>query len=228
MARKRTKKLEVKDGVRIPFERKKFRLSFTERVLGSLPSSDEVFLKYVVPKLDKDTRVKEFPELKEELVKEELKTLKRKVDDEEVEEERDSMLTIFHKMDGGIYLLDYQIKGFLKNSGNVLKDILGIRALRSKIDNFVFVYPRYIKIANEPDGIFVRSLRAQTAQGPRICVAGSEYVEPPCPIEIEIELLPHKEVKWETIYALLDYGSRLGIGQFRNGSFGRFTWEEIK
>jgi len=226
MARRKTKKKEQKDGPRIPFERKKFRLSFTERVLGSLPSSDEVFLKYIAPNLDKDTRVKEFPELKEELIKEELQTLKR--DKKEDEDERESMLTIFHKKDDGIYLLDYQVKGFIKNSGNVLKDILGIRALRSKIDNFVFVYPRYIKIADKPDGIYVRSLRAQTAQGPRICIAGSEYVEPPCPIEIEIELLPHKEVKWQIIYALLDYGSRLGIGQFRNGSFGRFTWEEIK
>lgn len=200
-------------GLRFPTQQKKFKLSFTERLLGMSPSSQEVYSKFII---ERKAPNPDAPE-----VKEELETISES-------DEKDQLVTIFHRDVEGCYLIDYQVKGFLKNAGNVLKDILKIKALRSKIDNFVFVFPRYIWVAEKPDGIFARSLRAQTAQGPRITIARSEFIEPPCPIEITIELLPHPQIKWKTIYTLLDYGSRVGIGQFRNGSFGRFTWEELK
>jgi hypothetical protein len=36
---------------------------------------------------------------------------------------------------------------------------------------------------------------------------------------------PHKEITRKVIESLLEYGAYMGFGQFRNGSFGRFTFE---
>lgn len=43
--------------------------------------------------------------------------------------------------------------------------------------------------------------------------------------EFEIELLGGVTV--ENMREWLDYGRRRGIGQWRNGRYGTFTWQEI-
>jgi len=194
----------------IQSEQKKVRLTFQERLLGTAPANNN-YRKYVIEKAP----VPDDPEVLDEL-------------ETAPKSDEDTLITGFHRDADGIYLLDYQVKGFFKEAGNILKDILKIRALRSKLDNFFFVFPRYIWLAEKPDGIFTRPIRAQTPRGPRICLGHSEYLNPPVSIEITLDLLPHKELTWDVIYTLLDYGSRKGIGQFRNGSFGRFTWEQIQ
>ena len=115
------------------------------------------------------------------------------------------------------------IKGFLKNAGNVLKDEIKIKAFRSKIDDFVFIKPRRIYLGQEnPDGIVERPLRAMTMQGPRVTLARSDYVTEGKELDFEILLLPHKEVSVDTIKTLLKHGELMGLGQFRNGGYGRF------
>ncbi len=193
----------------IPSEQKKIKITFTERLLGTAPAKDS-YKKYIID----NAPVPDDPEIIDEL--------------ETAPEAKDGeLITGFHRDPDGIYLLDYQVKGFFKEAGNILKDILKIRALKSKLDNFLFVYPRYIWLAEKPDGIFTRPIRAQTPRGPRICLGHSEYLNPPVSVEIVVDLLPHKEITWKTVYTILDYGKMKGIGQFRNGSFGRFVWEEI-
>ena len=100
--------------------------------------------------------------------------------------------------------------------------------MRSKIDNYVFVFPRRVYLGKtKPDGTFERPLRAQTMQGPRITLARSDFIGARSQFEFEIKIVKHKEITEDTIKSLLDYGQYMGFGQFRNGSFGRFVYEVL-
>lgn len=194
---------------------RKYRLTFTEPILGTCPAK-AAFEKYVLPKA---------PVPDDDETMEELETLP----------EIGALKTGFHRDVDGVYLLDYQVKGFFKEAANILKETLpnaktgkkGVKALRSKIDNTVFIFPRYIYLAAGPDGDLTRSIRAQTPHGPRVAIGVSEYVDAGRSIEIKIDILPGTEIGWDLIEELLDYGAYKGIGQFRNGSYGRFRWERI-
>lgn len=117
-------------------------------------------------------------------------------------------------------------RGFIKTAANNLKNVVEIKNLKSKIENFLFVFPRHIWLKEEVDGKLERPLRAETAKGPRTSLATSEMVKD-ATIEIELHLLPHGEITWKIVEELLDYGRYEGISQWRGASYGRFTWERI-
>jgi hypothetical protein len=143
---------------------------------------------------------------------------------ENIEEAMERGKTGFFKDENGLFILEYMIKGFLKDSGNTLKDILGIKALKSKIDNFVFIVPRQIYFGKmEPDGEFERPIRVMTPIGQRVSIARSDYVNAGTSLKFSITLLKHKEITWNTIDTILANGQYMGLGQFRNGGFGRFS-----
>jgi hypothetical protein len=132
--------------------------------------------------------------------------------------------TGFHQDDTGLFVYDYFIKGFLKNAGNILKDGLEVKALKSKLSDFLFVFPRKIYLGGKDraDGIIERPLRAQTAQGPRVTLARSDKLDEGTEISFEIRFLPHPAINDKLIKELLEYGQYQGLGQFRNGGYGRF------
>lgn len=130
--------------------------------------------------------------------------------------------TGFHKDEKGYFIYDYMIRGFLKNAGNILKESLKIKALASKIDKFVFVFPRRIYLPiKELTDVLERPLRAMTMQGPRVTLARSDTVPAGTCLQFTIQLLPC-EIDMETLESLFEYGELCGLGQFRNGSYGRF------
>jgi len=141
-----------------------------------------------------------------------------------VEKMEEKGWTGYHKDEGGLFIYDYMIKGFLKNAGNVLKEVSKLKALRSKIDNYLFVEPRKIYLGQQnPDGVIERPLRGMTAQGPRVTLARSDYINAGKIIDFSIILLSHKELTWKLIDELMEYGELMGLGQFRNGAYGRFA-----
>lgn len=127
---------------------------------------------------------------------------------------------------------DYQIKGFLKEAGRVGSGKQGLpKNLRSKIDNLVFVAPRWLRVtlpAGEAEVEYLeRPLRAETAQGPRVALVRSEMLPEGCVIEFGLEVLPG-EISENVLRELLDYGFYKGLGQWRNGGYGRFRYELTK
>ncbi len=131
--------------------------------------------------------------------------------------------TGFHKNNNGeLFIYDYMIKGFLKAAGNTLKEVVKVKNLRSKIDDFIFIFPRQILLGPTPDGVLERPLRAMTMQGPRVTLARSDYVRAGKELDFEITLVQHKEVTEDLIKTLLEHGRLMGLGQFRNGGYGRF------
>ena len=148
-----------------------------------------------------------------------------------VEELEEKGWTGFHTDEQGLFIYEYMIKGFLKEAGNTMKEIVGIKNIKSKLNNLVFVAPRkmyfkrngdYIKSA---DGVFERSLRVETPMGPRVALARSEFVNAGTELDIEVTIVPNKEITWKRLLQIFEYGSLKGLGQFRNGGFGRFTFE---
>jgi hypothetical protein len=187
-------------------------LKFNEKIVtielltdlwGTVPMDKEVFKTYIESKKPSETEEDE----------------SASVDDIEKKG-----TTGFHKDEDGVFIYDYLVKGFLKNAANVLKGskYLDIKAARSKVVNQVFVIPRKIYVAQEIDGIVERPLRAQTAQGPRVSLARSEFIKAGTRITFTLQWLSG-DFKEKHLDMLLAYGKVQGLGQNRGGGYGRFT-----
>jgi hypothetical protein len=124
---------------------------------------------------------------------------------------------------GKLFIYNYMLKGMVKHAGNTLKTALGIKALRSKLDDIVFISPRKIYLnQNEPDGVNERPIRVTTQQGPRVALIRSDYINEGKILDFEVTLVHHDEVTWEVVEKLLHHGQLMGLGQFRNGGYGQF------
>jgi hypothetical protein len=191
-------------------------LELTDPILGTVPKSKQIYSDYIATKNPDGVDESEVVDVKEA---------------------EEKCWTGFMEDEEGIYLADYLVKGFLKYAGNVLKEALNIQALKSKVNDFVFVSPRKIRFLNSvsipvksADGVLERPLRAHTPMGERVALARSDIVNPGRQISFTLTLLPHKLVKVSTIKSLLDYGQFQGLGQWRNAGKGRFKvilFEEI-
>jgi hypothetical protein len=144
-----------------------------------------------------------------------------------LEENLEKGTTAFHKLNEKPILYDYQVKGFIKEAGRVLNGLRDVRALRSKIDSLVFVEPRQILLML-PNGAGIdfleRPLRAQTMQGPRVAIARSEMLPAGTEFSCQLKVYPGPISKL-LLEDLLSYGFDKGIGQWRNGGYGRFEFD---
>ena len=184
-------------------ETRDYKIVLTEDMLGTVPKDKEIYKTYI--ESQKPITI----------------TDNESITVEEIEEKG---WTGFHKNENGLFVYDYLIKGFIKHAGNVLREIVGIKQMKSKLSDFVYVMPRKIYLGKqEPDGVFERPLRASTPQGERVCLARSDYVKAGTELSFKILMIPHKEINWKVVDRLMEHGELMGLGQFRNGSFGRFT-----
>lgn len=199
-----------------------FRL--LEPLLGTVPKNKDVYTRYIAGKTDANGNLL-IPDPK--MIEEEAATVP-----EDIEK---GGWTGFHEDERGIFLYNYAILGFLKEAGNTLRAQIGVANLRSKIDQFVFVEPRRIYLGKDrPDGWLERPFRGLTMQGPRVTVVRSDYVDAGTEFSCRLLLLRGQvaskggakdEITEEVLRTLLDYGKFKGLGQFRNGSYGRFEYE---
>lgn len=188
------------------------KVTFVESVLGTQPQK-EVATEFITSKAI-DPATGELPE-------DELETLPDALE---------KGTTAFHKLNGNPIYYDYMVKGYLKDKGQVFNGLRGVKNLRSKIENFVFIAPRRIPL-HLPEGASItyceRPLMAQTAQGPRTSLARSEELPEGTWFECVIEVFD-SPISEPLLRDLLDYGTRRGFGQWRNGGHGRFTYELTK
>lgn len=188
----------------------KLRIVFLTEVLGSQPTS-EIASQYLAAKNGLELAEDEALALPEVL-------------------ERGT--TVFYRYPGTDTpaMRDYQVKGLLKEAARVLNGKQGLpKALRSKVDNLVFVAPRWLRLDVPVESemeYLERPLRAETAQGPRVALARSEMLPEGTTFECQIEVLPG-EISQKVLEELLDYGFYKGLGQWRNGGYGRFRYELI-
>ena len=192
----------------------KVRLTFTESILGTASANPEIHAEYIASNApDAPSREEEVAALG-------------------VEEVFEKGMTVFPKdADGVPFLWDYQIKGFFKDACGMLRKVKDtksgkVKAYKKEIDGLIFVKERKIPIhSDEQITICQRPLRASTAQGERIALSSSEEIQAGAFIEFTIQCLVDSQV--DLVKEWLDYGALRGIGQWRNASHGRFTWEEV-
>lgn len=196
----------------------KVRITFTEPLLGTRPADPELHTRFVASKAP-DHR-----------------TMEQEVADLGAEEVEERGKTVFPRLeDGTPYIYDYQIKGFLKEAGKALRKVSGtksskLKAYRQEIDNLIFVGPRRIPLWMPIDLDLTatdnqRPLRASTPQGERVALAHSE--EAPAGTYIECTFSCMVDSDLDLVKEWLDYGKWKGMGQWRNASYGRFSWEEV-
>lgn len=186
----------------------KLKVTFVTGPLGTQPQKD-VATEYITSKVADDNG---------DMPADELATLP---------EQLEKGTTAFHKLNGKPIFYDYQVKGFLKNAGQVFNGLRNVKNLRSKVENLVFIMPRQIEI-HMPDGGEItfceRPLRAQTMQGPRTSLARSEQLPDGSWFECVLKIYDGP-ISEPLINDLLSYGADVGIGQWRGGGRGRFTFE---
>lgn len=137
-------------------------------------------------------------------------------------------MTVFNKVDGRPIFFNHQIKGALKGAANVLNGLNGVKAMRNRVQDTVYIYPRQIPINGTMGEPVWRPLRASTPMGERVTIAGSETVNEGATFEFEIHLhpMPKFEPDKDLIVALLDRCKLMGLGQYRNsGLYGQFEYE---
>lgn len=194
----------------------KIRLTLTEEMLGTKAANKDVFADFIASKAPDDDKRKE-----------ELDT---------AEHREEAGTTIFHVQDGKPGIWDYQIKGFFKDAAASLNrfdsdarsGLEKLSAYKTKIDQCIFVTPRFIPLAIPEGatlGICERPLRADTAQGPRVSLCRSETAPVGTVIEFDVTIMA-KDLK-PYVDAWLDYGKLRGLGQWRNSGKGRFTFEKV-
>lgn len=201
----------------------KVGLTLVEELLGTASNNPEVHKEHIASK-----------SADAEKVKEEMEALS-------AEELIEKSVTVFPKENGVPFLWDYQIRGFFKENIGAFID-LGILdypansvprltkwVYKRIVDKGVFVNPRKVML-NMPTGSKLgncpRPIRVLTMKGERVALADSETVPPGTWLEFEVvvmvpTLLPVME-------QCLDYGKLSGLGQWRGGGKGRFTWKNLK
>jgi hypothetical protein len=208
-------------------EKATYTLTLTEPSLGTSPGNPDIAKEHIICKAPNAKKA-----LEEEAA---LNT----------ESALEKACTVFGLDAEGIFVWDYQMRGYFKESLTVLVemgDIKGISkwATKRTVDRGLFVYPRKIRWLNpdltpmkEPAGTIQRSLRATTMQGDRICLAMSEFV--PAGSKLQFEVHCHvatapkaPRIDLEIVEACLNHGQYIGFSQWRNASYGRFTWERSK
>ena len=194
------------------------RIKFQERLIGSSPTSASIYQDYMAER-----------------------AIKRGVtpagDEEMTLPDGDGgALTGFPRDDTGLFLWDYQLRGFLKEAARALrlkvpgKTKAEVNLTDSLVHQFVHVFPRRLYLTRdgakfvEPDGVLERPLRAMTMQGPRMTLAASEFVDEGCELEAKVFVLAGP-ITPEIVRQLIPYGQLVGLGQWRSGSNGRFTAE---
>lgn len=151
--------------------------------------------------------------------------------------------TVFPRLeDGTPFIYDYQIKGFFKDSCQMLARLTGkgedgkklaavnesskLKAYKKIIDGLIFPQPRKIPIECAGDiTLCQRPLRAQTMQGERVSLACSEEVPEGSTITFTVLCMDDSNVA--AVKEWLDYGLLRGLGQWRNSGKGRFVWDEL-
>jgi len=149
------------------------------------------------------------------------------------EEKADAQTVVFARLPNGELAIEgRQIKAMLKESANIIKDIVpggkdgeaGQKALKSKVADQVFVVEEHVPLGvTEPTRREQRPIHVMTAQGPRTSIKRSEIVEG---AEIQFTVKrrsgPGLGVSEKALLGILDYAQTVGLGADRSQGFGQF------
>jgi len=212
MAKKKDEKLAL-------WARYKVKMRFNYRLCGSVPQSKQIvplWLQSRMPKKKPDD-AKPIEEIEKEV-------------QDSIEDTVERTTLGFQMDDVGLWVRGGTIKAHLKDCANQIKDVLKIKAFKSKVANMVYLedYKVYLikgksKAFREPDGSYEQPVHIMTRQGPRNALKVINYVEKPS-FEFVLLLMDHKEVTFKNLQAIFEYGSVHGYGGERGMGEGRYKF----
>lgn len=195
-------------------------ITFTTDLLGTAPTDPEVYNKYIAQKAIENGVAVDIPHEAASLP-----------DRYTVAEDMRTGITGFHRTpDGKNALYDYMLKGFLKEAcGHMRRDKTSrsakLKAYKKVIDGQVFPQPRLIPITLAgPVTLLQRPLRAATPQGDRVALTSSQSIPAGSSMTFDLVILADSIVPRALLTEWLDYGQFIGLGQWRSGGHGRFTY----
>jgi len=196
----------------------KVKMEFEEKLCGSVPQSKELVSAWLNARKPK-TKPKDAKPLEE---------IEQEVLDSIQDAEERTTLS-FERNDRGFFVRGGTIKAHLKDCANQIKDVVGVKAFRSKIANKIHVLEYHIYLHKngscvmESDGSFEQPVHVMTPLGPRNALKVIHYVEQ-ATLEFTLKLLEDKEVKPGRIEKLFEYGSIHGYGGERGMGEGRYRY----
>ena len=153
-------------------------LTLVTEQLGTLPADEEIFEKFIKNK-GKEIHPDKIKEIDKEKLITSLRDLENQDEVDELEERQDAGTTVFMSDEKGPHILEYMVKGFLRNVGNILKDqdLINVKQLRNKIGDGLFITPRKLYWDNKIDEkLNQRAITAMTARGKRSSLKQSEVM----------------------------------------------------
>lgn len=150
-------------------------------------------------------------------------------------------VTCFFREDDGIAIGDHMIYGFMKAAAEAITrtrakkngTILGSASYTESIINqhvrceeeFIVVAKDIVRKGDGTPHYCVRSLRAMTAQGPRVSIAKSERIKKGSTFSFTLKVLEGSPLTQKDIEDIFSYGETTGFGQWRNCGKGSFTYK---
>lgn len=198
----------------------------------------------LVDNLEKTYGLDLSPENREEILKNGLESLKETMAELSL---KGTTIFFWDKKADRPCIGDHMIYGFLKAAGEAICKtkskgdrqrgtvLESISYTDSLINQHVRCESQFITfdrdVKRNEDGIPVylqRSLRAMTAQGPRISLAKSEVVEAGGKLQFILKVMSGSPITQEVLEKLFSYGEISGLGQWRNSGKGQFAFEMMK
>ncbi len=151
--------------------------------------------------------------------------------DEEKKELKESAVsrswTGFKSNGDGIYIESRQPKAMLKECANILKNMLKVKNMKSKLAERVYIEPPEISLGKkEPDGVDSRVVHVMTMKGPRSSIKIFDYVSQ-VEISFRLKLLLDEVIKKEHLDTLFEYAQDSGLGADRSQDQGKFDLLEF-
>jgi len=149
---------------------------------------------------------------------------------EEVEaaEEVERGYATFKRDEKGLYYEARCVRAHIKDCANVLQTWLGIKALKSKVANRVYVEPDKIYLdKSEPDGNETRIVHAMTMKGPRSSLKTIDFVDKPV-LKFTLKVMDDGVIDEKILKAIFEYGSEHGMGQERSQDWGKYEMVRLE
>lgn len=243
---------EVKPTLLIPeeamWDRAEVTLELTSALVGGIPQASnliEGWIKSRMKDITDDERAKIAAADKAELP-------------QLTEDEAKAKGTTFKVDAKGIFLESRCVKAMLKESGNIIREMLSkaeakgkkpqdkdndakpakeksrFTALRSKVAEEVFVEGHAVhierdgKVLTKPDGSYERPINVITPQGERTSIKRVDYVDPGSQITFRVRWLKGKVMDVDLLATILAHASYNGLGADRSQGNGQFIVKSIK
>ena len=149
---------------------------------------------------------------------------------EEVEagEEVERGYATFKRDENGLYYEARCVRAHIKDCANQLQGLLGIKALKSKVANRVYVEPDKIYLdKSEPDGSETRIVHAMTMKGPRSSLKTIDFVDKPV-LKFTLKVMDDGVIDRDILEAIFEYGGEHGMGQERSQDWGKYELVKLQ